>query len=218
MKRVTAFAWLLLTFSMPLLTVAQETTEKTEKAEAATATEAVRNISKLVTSKKLDEAKAAWDAARKQYPDNAAVRDSLYQFYIAGIRSRDYKSAAGYLSELVDAYAETIGSDRPAPRLAMTISSYLSIAGRAGMLEDALKKADAIATKLEADESEISFTMTSRIRQRQAMVLLSSDGKKARALLENNLAAIPGLQETPGFQGSPARGLRNARGQTRVHS
>ena len=31
-------------------------------------------------------------------------------------------------------------------------------------------------------------------------------------------AAIPGLQETPGFQGSPARGLRNARGQTRVHS
>ena len=30
--------------------------------------------------------------------------------------------------------------------------------------------------------------------------------------------AIPGLQETPGFQGSPARGLRNARGQTRVHS
>ncbi|MDE0867286.1 MAG: hypothetical protein OSA98_26200, partial [Rubripirellula sp.] len=34
----------------------------------------------------------------------------------------------------------------------------------------------------------------------------------------DNAAAIPGPQETPWFQGSLARGVRNARAETGVHS
>lgn len=166
--------------------------------------QAVKHIQGLVQAQKAAEAEEAFQAALKEFPDSAAIKNLHTTLYFVNARAGKYAEGAAHAVASLDYHLEQLAKDPPnatgLPGAASMAASALQLSGKPDVGLEKLDKAiSAVEERLKETQAAQLATILGQLRTNKISHLLNT-GKAAEAgaLLRTELAgATKAHEEAP---------------------